>query len=168
MADLAEILMLEHFAIKDAKWLIESPFNAQRFTSFHSYLKNCHIEVEEGICFPLLEQTNFPDSVVFNERVERIKADHKLIDTLAQNILKWYDSGNTEVLRKRIPLFFRLLMDHNASEETDLFPRWDNIDRNLSRSAVKDALSVIESFGRAEYMEVLGINYSAFRYFFRE
>ncbi|MFG1519186.1 MAG: hemerythrin domain-containing protein [Thermoplasmataceae archaeon] len=167
MADLAEILMLEHFAIKNSRWLVDSPFDYERFTKFHSYLRACHIEVEESICFPLLEQTSFPDSTIFNNHVERIKADHKLIDTLAQNILKWYESGNTKTLAERMPLFYRLLVDHNASEETDLFPRWSNLDINTSKAAVRDALSLIESFGRSEYMEVLGINYSAFRYFFK-
>ncbi|WP_393972176.1 hypothetical protein OXIME_000787 [Oxyplasma meridianum] len=59
-------------------------------------------------------------------------------------------------------------MDHKATEETDLFPRWDRIDVKAAQSAVKDSLSVIESFGRIEYMDVLGLNYSTFRYFFME
>ena len=168
MADLAEILMLEHFAIKDARWLVGGPFDSQRFSRFRSYLKNCHIEVEEKICFPILEGFTFTDSAVFNDRVERIKADHKLIDTLAQNLLKWSESGNSDLLKERTPLFYRLLTDHNATEETDLFPRWADIDKKTLKDTTKDALSVIESFGRGEYMESLGLNYSTFRYFFRD
>jgi len=168
MADLAEILMLEHFAIKEARWLVEKPFDSEKFIKFHSYLTNCHIEVEEKICFPLLEQSNFADSTVFNAHVERIRADHRLIDALAKNLLKWNESGNTELLKERIPLFYKLLVDHNASEEMDIFPRWVGIDKYAAKATVKDALTVIESFGRSEYMEVLGLNYSAFKYFFRD
>ena len=100
--------------------------------------------------------------------MERIKADHKLIDTLAQNLLKWSESGNIDLLKERTPLFYRLLTDHNATEETDLFPRWADIDKKTLKDTTKDALSVIESFGRGEYMESLGLNYSTFRYFFRD
>ena len=43
-----------------------------------------------------------------------------------------------------------------------------DIDKKTLKDTTKDALSVIESFGRGEYMESLGLNYSTFRYFFRD
>ncbi len=167
MADLAEILIMEHLAIKNARWIVDKPYDAEAFTRFRSYLKACHIEVEEKICFPILESYSFPDAKQFREKAERIKADHKLIDTLALNIIRWGESGNAHLISERLPLFLRLLVDHNASEETDLFPRWDSIDSPEMKSSVRDARSIIESFGIKEYMTAVGINESAFNYLFR-
>jgi hemerythrin superfamily protein len=99
--------------------------------------------------------------------VERIKADHKLIDTLAANLIKWNDQGNESLVAERVPLFYRLLVDHNASEETDLFPRWDKIQSAEAKSSVKDALSIIESFGVKEYLNATCLNESALNYIFR-
>lgn len=167
MADLAEILIMDHLAIRNARWIVDKPYDSEAFTRFRSFVKACHIEVEEKICFPILESYSFPDAKQFRERAERIKADHKLIDTLALNIIQWGESGNTHLISERIPLFFRLLVDHNASEETDLFPRWHSIDSLEMKSSVRDARSIIESFGVKEYMTAVGINESAFSYLFR-
>lgn|GEM_PF-1165915 len=167
MADLAEILILEHLAIKNANWIVDKPYNPEAFTRFRIYLKACHIEVEEKICFPILESYSFPDAKQFRERAERIKADHKLIDTLALNIIRWGESENAPLISERMPLFFRLLVEHNTSEETDLFPRWDSIDSLEMKSSVRDAMSIIESFGVKEYTTAVGINESAFSYIFR-
>ena len=166
MADLAEVLMIEHLAIKQSKWLLEKQYDSDAFINFHSYVKECHIELEEKICFPVLESYPFADSKQFRERTERIKADHKLIDTLAVNIMKWHDSGNHDLVLERKPLFYKLLVDHNASEEVDIFPRWNQMDANELKSSMKDALSTIESFGIGKYIDATGINPSAFRYFF--
>lgn len=167
MTDLAEILIMEHLAIRNSRWVVDKPYDSEAFTRFHSYVRTCHIEVEEKICFPILESYSFPDAKQFRERAERIKADHKLIDTLALNIIRWGESGNVHLISERIPLFFRLLVDHNASEETDLFPRWNSIDSLEMKSSVGDARSIIESFGVKEYMTAVGINESAFSYLFR-
>lgn len=167
MADLAEILMIEHLAIKKSKWIVEKPYENEASVNFHSYVKECHIEVEEKVCFPIMEAYAFPDSEQFNQRVERIKADHKLIDTLAANLIKWNDQGNESLVAERVPLFYRLLVDHNASEETDLFPRWDKIQSAEAKSSVKDALSIIESFGVKEYLKATRLKESALNYIFR-
>jgi len=166
MADLAEILMIEHLAIKHSKWIVGNYYDDDVFQNFHSYVKECHIELEEKICFPVLESYPFMDSKQFSERTDRIKADHKLIDTLALNIIKWHESGNHNLVLERKPLFYKLLVDHNASEEVDVFPRWSQMDSIELKSSMKDALSIIESFGIGKYMDATGISPSAFRYFF--
>lgn len=166
MADLAEILMIEHLAIKHSKWLVENHYDNDVFRNFHDYITECHIELEEKICFPVLESFPFMDSKQFTERTNRIKADHKIIDTLALNILKWHESGDDNFVLERKPLFYRLLVDHNSSEEVHIFPRWNQINSIEMKSSMKDALSIIESFGIGEYIDATGISPSAFRYFF--
>jgi hemerythrin superfamily protein len=62
LADLAEILMIEHLAIKKSKWIEEKTYENEAFVNFRSYVKECHIEVEEKVCFPIMEAYAFPDS----------------------------------------------------------------------------------------------------------
>jgi hemerythrin superfamily protein len=165
MASLAEILTVEHMSIGRMEF-IRGSYDHDSFVAFRSYLKECHIEIEEKICFPILETFPFPDSKEFSSNVERIKADHKLIDTLAVNIIRWSDAGKTDMLETRLPLFYKLLTEHNTKEENDLFPRWDSIDRKLLATSSKDAISIIDSFGRKEYMKIIGFNDSSLSYFF--
>ncbi len=165
MASLVEILTVEHLAISRTG-VIRGSYDPEGFVSFRAYMKECHIEIEEKICFPILEAYPFNDAKTFSANVERIKADHKLIDTLAGNIIKWSNDGKTEMLEGRLPLFYKLLTEHNTEEENDLFPRWDSIDSQILRSSSKDAMSIIDSFGRKEYMKIIGYNDSSFSYFF--
>ena len=119
MASLVEILTVEHLAISRID-VIRGSYDYDSFVAFRSYLKECHIEIEERICFPILEAFPFPDTKAFSSNVERIKADHKLIDTLALNIIRWSEDGKTEMLETRLPLFYKLLTEHNTKEENDL------------------------------------------------
>lgn len=166
MADLAEILMIEHLVIRRSRWITVSPYDPEKFTAFLSYVKNCHVEIEEKVCFPLLEAYPFPDSADFAPMVRRIQADHKLIQTLGTNIIKWEESGKTELVALRLPLFYRTLVDHNLSEDSDLFPRWNLMDNREIKNTVSDALSIISSFGKKEYMLATGLSNAAFRYIF--
>ena len=165
MASLVEILTVEHLSISRMD-VIRGSFDHDSFVAFRSYLKECHIEIEEKICFPILETFPFPDRKVFSSNVERIKADHKLIYTLAVNIIRWSEDEKTEMLETRLPLFYKLLTEHNTKEENDLFPRWDSIDSQVLKSSSKDAISIIDSFGRKEYMRIIGFNDSSLSYFF--
>jgi hemerythrin superfamily protein len=165
MASLVEILTVEHMSIRTME-VIRGSFDYDSFVAFRSYLKECHIEIEEKICFPILETFQFPDAKAFSSKVERIKADHKLIDTLAVNIIRWTEDGKTEMLETRLPLFYKLLTEHNTKEENDLFPRWDLMDSEMLKSSSSDAMSIIDSFGRKEYMKIIGFNESSLSYFF--
>lgn len=158
--------MIEHTAIRKAKWMTESPYDQERFSNFLAYLEQCHIEIEEKVCFPVLETFPFADSADFAGRVRRIKADHKLLATLGSNITKWADSGNMDLVEMRLPLFYRTLVDHNLSEENELFPRWIDIGSEDLISTMKDALSIISTFGTEEYLKVTGLNVEMFRYIF--
>lgn len=165
MMDVAEVLMLEHQSIRHiSKYLkIESP---QDFDEFHSYLKNVHIVVEENIVFPnVLEK--IPDGRKdVKLAVEQIKADHKLIDTLAGNLAKWVQSENTELIKERYPLYFRLLKDHNMNEDHLIFPWWKELELREYRSALKEVVGIIDSFGRERYLHIMEISPDQFEYMF--
>lgn len=167
MADLAEILSFEHLAIRHIRkesvlWQEHTPLS-----EFHRYLRECHIEIEERIFFPVLKESTWDDSKEFLPRIEKIIADHKLINTLFENLEKWYNKGNLSLYRERFALYFRLLQEHNDREEALLFSRWQSLPENTLKDTVKEAKNVIESFGIQRYVELLGFTPSGFTYVFR-
>lgn len=167
MADLAEILLVEHLAIRHISKTFTNPKDLEPFVEFHTYLKECHIEIEEKLLFPLLEAHYWDDSGEFNAKANRILADHRLIDTLSRNIINWHSSGDLELVTDRYPLYFKLLHDHNKREEESVFPRWSDLPQDEIKDTVKEAKSIIESFGTGKYLEMTGLTEHGFYYLFR-
>ena len=94
-------------------------------------------------------------------------ADHRLLETLATNIIKWKNEENSEILKNRVPMFFRLLQDHNNSEEDSLFTHWKNIESDVKKKTVTEVGNIIENFGLGAYSRVTGISRDFFSYVFR-
>lgn len=166
MLDLVEILLGEHLAIKG----VSAGSGSQRLDKlrdFHEYLVECHVEIEEKILFPLLYEHSWDDSLPYRSTIDRIISDHRLIDTLGKNLIKWAESGDTERFRNRIPLYFRLLIEHNEREEATVFGRWKKIGTDDAAGARKDAVNLIHTFGERRYMRVTGLTEDAFNYIFR-
>ena len=169
MADLVEILMIEHLAMKRMKEKQVTGISNEEFSSFHAFLMNVHVEVEEKIVFPELIEPQWDDQVQYAEKIEKIKADHKLINTLATNLKKWYDGGNIKTYNDRIPLYFRLLVDHNTLEEREVFPRWKDLNKfDESGKLAKECKNIIESYGEGDYLKMLDLSEGAFKYLFRK
>ena len=169
MADLVEILMIEHLAMKRMKEKQVTGISNEEFSSFHAFLMNVHVEVEEKIVFPELIEPQWDDQVQYAEKIEKIKADHKLINTLATNLKKWYDGGNIKTYNDRIPLYFRLLVDHNTLEEREVFPRWKDLNKfDESGKLAKECMNIIESYGEGDYLKMLDLSEGAFKYLFRK
>ena len=130
---------------------------------------NVHVEVEEKIVFPELIEPQWEDHKQYAEKIEKIKADHKLINTLATNLKKWYDGEDIKTYNDRIPLYFRLLVDHNTLEEREVFPRWkdlNNFDEN--GKLAKECMNIIETYGEDDYLKKMDLSEGAFRYLFRD
>ena len=169
MADLVEILMIEHLAMKRMKEKQVTGISNEEFSSFHAFLMNVHVEVEEKIVFPELIEPQWDDQKQYAEKIEKIKADHKLINTLATNLKKWYDGGNIKTYNDRIPLYFRLLVDHNTLEEREVFPRWKDLNKfDESGKLAKECKNIIESYGEGDYLKMLDLSEGAFKYLFRK
>ena len=169
MADLVEILMIEHLAMKRMKEKQVTGISNEEFSSFHGFLMNVHVEVEEKIVFPELIEPQWEDHKQYAEKIEKIKADHKLINTLATNLKKWYDGEDIKTYNDRIPLYFRLLVDHNTLEEREVFPRWkdlNNFDEN--GKLAKECMNIIETYGEDDYLKRIDLSEAAFRYLFRD
>ena len=164
MADLAELLMMEHASIRVISFSSHGMDSLDNFVVFNNYLKNVHIDVEEKILFPLVVDFDWADRKEFEATVNRIKSDHRLIETLAENLIKWKESGKEELIALRLPLFYKTLTDHNNSEEGQIFPRWVYLDSENTRSALREALSVIESNSEELYEKVTGISHDLLDY----
>ena len=169
MADIVEILMIEHLAMKRMKEKQVTGISNEEFSSFHGFLMNVHVEVEEKIVFTELIEPQWEEHTQYAEQIEKIKADHKLINTLATNLKKWYDEGNIKTYNDRIPLYFRLLVDHNTLEEREVFPRWKDLNKfDESGKLAKECMNIIETYGEGDYLKRISLSEAAFRYLFRD
>ncbi len=167
MADLAEIMILEHLAVKRTGEMRTITSDFQLFLEFHRYLTECHVEIEEKILFPDVIEPQWEDSESFRKLVERTVSDHRLIEKLGSNLEKWHSSGNTELYETRMKSYFQVIEEHNGREEDGIFPRWSSLDSRITAGARRDAMDLIESFGRREYLLITGINENSFSYLFR-
>ncbi len=87
------------------------------------------------------------------KNIDRISADHKLIETLGNNIVKWINGNDEDMLKRRIPVYWKILSEHNMSEEKTIFYRL-----NDSLESIDGILESITSFGIDEYIKITGIS----------
>jgi Uncharacterized conserved protein len=163
--DAVELLMIEHMQCKSVRETQLDHPDFEKFQKFHTFLKNVHIEVEEKVVFPDLVEPLWDDSKSFSETVRRTASDHKLLDTLAKNMIKWNESEQQERYLERLPLYYKLLVEHNEKEESDLFVRWKNVDKRVYTEASREILNIIEDFGIEKYRMTMNLTESAFAYF---
>ena len=166
MADLAEILMIEHMAIRHLRKNVENSPNYLILENFHDYLKRCHIEIEEKILFPMLLDNPSEETPGFKDEARRIMADHKLIQALFENLAKWFERQELTNFNSRFPLYFRLLQEHNDKEDASVFPHWNSLSGKELKNGKEEASGIIESFGRKRYLEITGLSEGSYSYLF--
>jgi len=153
--DLAELLMIDHLAIRSkSRWNIPGN-NRELFIDFATFIDDCHVQVEERVFFPTITQFEWEDKEYFKATVNRIKADHKLIKTLGNNLKKWLSSENSN-FELRLPLYYRTVEEHNSSEEKSIFNRWNTLPEEARTLALKDSLEIIDGFGIEKYIDETG------------
>jgi hemerythrin superfamily protein len=147
--DSVDVLLLEHSIIRlKSKELSEIKNALDGFIPFNEFVINCHAKHEDEIVFPILMKKE-EDDQEFIKYVKRISADHKLIATLGGNIEKWINEKNFEMLERRIPLYFKTLLEHNLNEEKDIFVRW-------KPEYAVPFKHIINSFGAEKYRSITG------------
>ena len=164
--DVVEVLMTEHSAIRHISNNFKFDSESSDFQVFVEYLKKCHIEIEERVFVPVMKDVYGGEKMDLIRNVDRIMADHRLLETLASNIIKWKDEENFDILKPRVPLFFKLLQDHNTSEEDSLFTYWKDIQDNVKKNTMTEVGNIIESFGLGSYSMITGISKDFFSYVF--
>ena len=154
--DAVELLMMEHSALR-----IRSERNEfVNIMEFRIFLMDIHVSVEEKVVFP--ELVALGDSET-KKTVESLIADHKLLDKLYSNLIKW-KSGENPLYEQRIPLFYQTLTFHNSQEEKLVFPLWKSLEPEKAREDVKSALEIIRSAGIDIYKKETGISTEMIKY----
>jgi hemerythrin superfamily protein len=144
--DSISVLLFEHSVIRI---LSRNPIEYwyTKFNDFNDFVINCHARHEDEIVFPKLIAAYEDED--FRKTVMRVSADHRLIATLGGNISNWLAKGDHELLRTRIPLYLKVLLEHNSSEEQLLFKRWKT---GMGSSFRR----IIQEFGVSRYMDITG------------
>ncbi len=162
--DLSEFLMMEH---SDIRIMVNTGFlnEINNFKSFSDFLIVDHINIEEKIYFPVIIDNDWEDKQEFQKIVERVKNDHKLLETLAKNLISWKENGNENLFNLRLPLFYKTLKDHNNYEEDHIFSRWISLENSTRQDAMDDALLIVQELDD-KYMVFSGIS-SNFRQYIK-
>lgn len=138
--DLSELLMLEHAIIR----LKSANLHRQdsSFEELNKFVVKWHANIEDEIYFSTLVE-QLPDNSDLASSIKRISADHKLIQTLGENLEKWKGEGKVELFKERLALYVKLLREHNDLEEKTVFPHWKVLPSEIRNKTLRKTL---ESF----------------------
>jgi len=162
--DVVELLMVDHLSIRLLVRCGLCVREVGEFASFHDFVVGCHARIEDEVVFPVLREHFSGVDEGFVKLVEWIGNDHRLLDTLAGNVIGYGRSGEREVYEDRLNLYFKLLMEHNLREEAQLFPRWfQDLPREVRVRATEEARKIIVEFGLKKYTEITGLSEEAFK-----
>ena len=104
-------------------------------------------------------------SWAYRKTIDTLIADHKLLDKLYGNLLKWKEEENP-LYTNRLPLFYKTLTYHNSQEEKLVFPAWKHVEKEQAERALKEAHDIIESAGLDTYMKETGVSREMINYIF--
>jgi len=145
-----ELLMMEHAALR-LHFRFARNANSDSIYEVEEFVRKCHARVEDEVIFPILRESG-------NEKLEkvlsRLEADHKLIDTIGDQIKTRTAQGDGETLRKRVLLYMSTVESHNSSEESLIFQYW----KAEEQDAASKARKIIEEFGLNGYFAITGIS----------
>ena len=161
LMDTVELLMVEHSGIRIIAYNNILQKGSAELIDFNKFLLNIHVNIEETVVFPLLKENDSSTSKLISTLI----ADHKLIETLFNNLYKWKLSENP-LFNVRLPLFYKTLTEHNSNEEILLFSRWKNINLEQQGIAMKNAHEIILSNDVENYAKETGISKEMMDYIF--
>lgn len=155
--NIIELLMTEHSALRvHFRYL---GVNSDLIYELEDFVRNCHARIEDEVVFPELRKS--PDAKAIEKTISRLEADHKLIDTIGDQIKQRTVEGDLDILRKRIQLYANTILSHNASEESSIFGYW-NATEAVETQVVSMARKIIESFGFNRYFAITGVSEKLF------
>jgi hemerythrin superfamily protein len=151
--------MVEHVSLRLRFRLMRELQNFDSIYGIEEFVRSCHARVEDEIVFPALREL-----LVAERRQEQVKnvlsrleADHRMIDTIGDQIKLRTIQGDAPTLSKRISLYCTTVETHNTTEEVQLFPQWKASMEQEEEFRVK-ALEIIRQFGLNRYYELTGIS----------
>ncbi len=151
MVEHASLRLHFQFARRSANW--DSIYEVEEF------VRSCHAKVEDEVVFPKLQESlKDPDRENHLKILSRLEADHRLIDTIGEQIrLRTSQGSDEETLRKRILLYATTVESHNASEESLIFPYW-NVSGSDLNEVILPAMKIIREYGLNRYYQLTGIS----------
>ena len=151
--------MVEHVSLRLRFKLMREQQNFDLIYALEEFVRSCHAKVEDEVVFPLLKGTLLSQGKehIVTGVLSRLEADHKLIETIGEQIKLRTIQGDAQILSKRISLYCSTVETHNTAEETQIFHYWspDNVQE---KDATTDALKIIHLFGLNRYYEITGIS----------
>ena len=154
--DAVELLMIDHSALR----IRSEDCEIVNMMEFRIFLMDIHVSIEEKIVFP--ELVSLGDNET-KKSIAGMIADHKLLDKLYTNLMKW-KSGENPIYEERVPLFYKTLTFHNSQEENLVFPLWKKLEPEMAKKDIKAALEIIDSSGIDVYIRETGISDDMIKY----
>jgi hemerythrin superfamily protein len=151
--------MVEHASLRLRFRVMKEIQNYNSIYAIEEFVRSCHAKVEDDVVFPMLRlilESQGKQAVITNF-LNRLGADHRLIDTIGEQIRLRTIEGKSDILEKRILLYCSTVETHNTSEETQIFSYWIP-DAAQEQDAVKRALKIIREFGISRYYDIMGFS----------
>lgn len=162
--DVVEILMVDHLSIRMIIKCGLTRMGVDEFSSLHGFIVNCHARIEDDLVFPVLKKHYMDSYEEYAKLVEWIGNDHRLLETLGNKTISYGIDKDWINYRRRLNLYFKILVEHNLREEVEIFPNWLNeIDRETRRKYTAKAKEIIEEYGLEKYTRLTGFSSEAFK-----
>src|SRR5208283_5853776 len=150
MAEHASLRLHFQYARKTGNW--DSIYEVE------SFVRDCHARIEDELIFPKLEEFLGAQRGESAKVLSRLEADHKMIDTIGDQIKLRTTQGDTETLRKRMLLYANTVESHNSSEESLIFQYWKNLTKDQQQDPIPKMRKIIEEYGVNRYFQITGIS----------
>lgn len=157
MINVIEMLKTEHLAIRTYINKLTPENKYETFLGLRDFVFNVHVMTEDMVFFPrMLAYLRMPDDLV--ETIRRISADHKLLENLSDNLVKWKAEGRNDIVESRIDLFFETLAEHNRKEEEEIFSRDEIYEYPKSYEVNLEIWDIVRKFGVSRYETYVGVS----------
>lgn len=157
MNNVIEMLKTEHLAIRTKINKITPENKYESFLELRDFVFNVHAMTEDLVFFPrMLAYLRMPDDLV--ETIRRISADHKLLEKLSDNLIKWKAERRDDLIESRIDLFFETLYEHNQKEEEEIFSRDEIYEYPKSYEVNLEIWEIVRKYGVSKYERYVGVS----------
>jgi hemerythrin superfamily protein len=152
--------MVEHAALRLRFRSMKETQNFNSIYSIEEFVRSCHAKVEDEVVFPALRDIleGQGKQQIIGDVLKRLEADHKLIDSIGDQVRLRTIEGDSQLLAKRILLYCSTVETHNTAEETQLFSYWKELENVKERT-----MNIIKSYGMNRYYEMTGISEELFK-----
>jgi hemerythrin superfamily protein len=154
---LIELMMVEHASLRIRLAELQYRREPDFFIMINQFVLNCHAKVEDEAVFPKIT-VSLAEGDELLHTIPKIEADHKLISTLGGNMQKWIKNGELPLFQRRVEVYSKTVVQHNAAEESLVFPYWGKVDDEKKKSATRETKEIINRFGQDRYFEITGVS----------